>query len=100
MGRIRRIYALSWVIVRSGAQSTAGSQRERFFMQGCLRRQMTLGQMAPRMSPGRSAASSKMALRHLRLAIASTLRSKFLSVFRIFICFRALAGVFIDLVAI
>ena len=71
MGGIRRIYAPSWVIVRSGAQSTAGLQRGWFLMQGCLRRPTTLGQMAPRMSPARSAGPSliwqnpKSTLRHL-----------------------------------
>ena len=88
MGRIRRIYTPSWVIGQSRAQSTAGSQREEFFMQAGLRRPMTLGQMAPRMSPARSAGSSliwqnpkstlhHLPQRHLRLPIASTLGSGF-----------------------
>jgi hypothetical protein len=81
---------------------------------------MTLGQMAPRMSPARSAGSSliwqnpKSTLRHLhhlhhlhqrhqrhqRLPIASTLQNGLQVFFQIFICFRALVVVLIALAAI
>jgi hypothetical protein len=66
---------------------------------------MTLGQMVPRMSPARCAVSSLISLhhlpqRHLRLLIASSLTGTFLSVFKVFMRFMALAGVLIVLIAI
>ena len=75
-----------------------------------MRWQMSLVQMAPRMSPARSAGSSliwqnpkstprRLPQRHLRLLIASLLQSRF-GVFFIFLqFFSALAAVLIELVA-